>query len=330
MDSQQRRVLVTGANGFIGAHLTRDLISKGYAVRAMVRTTSDLSALSGLDIEYSCADLGEPDTLLPALEGIPTVIHMAGITRATDPREYYLTNVQGTVSLLDACLRSPDLERFVFISSAAAAGPSWADRPRVETDSPDPVGPYGRSKLEAEAACAEAAGKGLPVTVIRPCAVYGKWERDLLELFKWSRRRIAPVVGGDTVMSLIHAGDLADLIERAARLDSALGRTYFAADPEPYSVRNLLRIMGSFFGRRAIPVPLPSFMMVLAAGVNELLLKIGRGMDILTLARVKELRRRFWAFDSTKAQEELDWRPARSIVEGLRETAEWYLENGWL
>lgn len=330
MDSEGRLVLVTGANGFVGSCLTRDLLEKGYRVRAMVRTTSKLAVLDGLEVEYVFGEMTDPSTFSPALEGIGTVFHAAGVTKARDPNDYYRVNTDGTEALLRACLDITSVERFVYISSQAAAGPSEGDRPRKEDDPPNPFGVYGQSKLDGEAVCWEAAGRGLGVTVVRPCAVYGPREREGLSLFRMVNRRIIPTVLPNTCLSLIHVVDLVDLIERAGRIDVAEGRTYFAADPTPYWMESVVRIIGRVLGRRVLFIPVAPQLLRPVATINELLLKVGVGVQFLTRERIREAEERYWSLDVTRAQEELGWRPMRTLEERVRETAEWYIDNGWL
>lgn len=330
MENQGRVALVTGANGFVGSHLVAKLLERGYSVRAMVRTTSDLTALDGMDVEYVNADVTDPQSLPTALAGVQVVFHVAGLTRTKRSKEYFRVNDEGTGSLVTSCLLEPGIERFVYISSGAATGPSWKSRSRVEDDPPEPVGPYGESKLAGERTSVEIADGRIPVVIVRPCAVYGPWEKDMLKLYKMARRGIAPVVAGDTCMSMIHAGDLADLIERAGRVEAACGRTYFAADPSPYWLSNVLGIMGSLFGKRVVRIPVPPRLLWPVALINEQLLKAGIGADVLTRTRIREFRERFWVFDSSRAKEELGWKPAISLEEGMRRTAEWYLSKGWL
>jgi len=129
---------------------------------------------------------------------------------------------------------------------------------------------------------------------------------------------------------MIHAVDLADLLERAGRLPVAAGRTYFAADHRSYWMREVIDVLGRVLGRRVRQVPVvPSLLWPLAL-VNEQFLRTGRGIEALTRTRLKEFGERFWALDTRRAREELAWEPARSLEEGLRETAGWYRDQGWL
>lgn len=330
MASQGELALITGANGFVGSHLTDHLSRTGYRVRALVRSTSDLSALEGISAELAYGDVTDPSTLPAVLEDVGVVFHVAGLTKSRDPEAYFRVNAEGSRALMEACLNQQGLRRFVYISSQAAGGPSWPDRPRTEDDPPAPIGPYGESKLAGEEACRTAAGERVPLTIVRPAVVYGPWERDMLRLFQFARRGLAPRVRGDSCVSMIHAADLCDLVERAGRLDAAAGRTYFAADPSSYWMRDLLRTMGAICGRRVVQLPLAPALLWPFAFINEQLQRMGTGIEILTLTRLKEFRERFWVVDPTRARNELGWESGRDIQEGLRQTARWYIDHGWL
>ena len=144
-------VLVTGGTGFIGSHLVEALLEEDYIVRCLVRSKHKLRWLKDLPVQLYEGDCTEPNTLMPAVEGATWVIHTAGLTNANSREAFIQQNAEGTKNLIDACIRySPDIKRFVFLSSQAAAGPSNGKDPTREEDPPSPITAYGQSKLEAE------------------------------------------------------------------------------------------------------------------------------------------------------------------------------------
>src|SRR5215211_6659999 len=193
------RVLVTGATGFVGSHVAQALVESGYEVRCGARPTSNARWISGLDMERVPLDVrGNPDDFCRAVQNVDVVVHAAGITRARQPEDYYSVNAGGTRRLAAAALRS-GVRRFVLISSLAARGPDGHDHP--ESD-------YGRSKLEAETHLLALGGR-METVVLRPAAVYGPRDTDLLPLFRIARAGWLLVPSGAGPLQPVYAEDVA-------------------------------------------------------------------------------------------------------------------------
>ena len=188
--------LVTGATGFVGSHLVDRLIERGCNVRCLVRKTSNLRFLRHpkIDLAYGGLD-GETDWD-SVLAGVHTIYHVAGLTFARRAKDYYSVNHKGTEAIVGAALKHRDeIRRFVLISSLAAVGPSRDGSPVTEEIEANPITPYGRSKLMAEEAVWVVKDL-LPVTVVRPPAVYGPRDYGVFEFFKSISRGISPQIGG--------------------------------------------------------------------------------------------------------------------------------------
>ena len=122
-NNTRKLILVTGANGFVGSHLTEALLARGYRVRCMVRRSSDLTYIRDLDVEWAYADLQDAESVQKACLGVDVVCHSGALTRALDEETFMRVNAQGTESLARACLEAnPNLQRFLFVSSQTAAG----------------------------------------------------------------------------------------------------------------------------------------------------------------------------------------------------------------
>ncbi|MCJ7578895.1 MAG: NAD(P)-dependent oxidoreductase, partial [candidate division Zixibacteria bacterium] len=218
-NKQKPKALVTGANGFVGSHLVEKLLSIGYQVTCLVRKTSNLRWLSGLKVEYVYADISERESLSReagsfgknVLKDVDFIFHVAGLTKAKTEEEYSKANYEGTKNLLEACVKdNPQIKRFVYISSQAAVGPGKDDRPLDETAPCNPITDYGKSKLEGEKIVLEYSSK-LPVTVIRPPAVYGPRDSDILSFFKVANKGFKTLFGkGESYLSLCYIEDLVD------------------------------------------------------------------------------------------------------------------------
>jgi nucleoside-diphosphate-sugar epimerase len=184
------KALVTGATGFVGSHLVERLLGAGMEVACLMRPTSPprRTALDGLDVERRIAALDDPDALARAVRGVDYVFHAAGLTRARTLAEYQAVNADGTGRLLEALLaEGAALRRFVYVSSLAAAGPARSPEPPDESAEPHPADDYGASKLAGEHVVLEHANR-LPVTIVRPPAVYGPRDANFLPLFRLAVR----------------------------------------------------------------------------------------------------------------------------------------------
>ncbi|HMK39593.1 MAG TPA: NAD-dependent epimerase/dehydratase family protein, partial [Bacteroidota bacterium] len=201
--------LVTGATGFIGSHLVELLLKQRYAVRVLLRKTSDTVWLKGLPLDYVYGDLFDRDALQKAVTGVDYVFHSAGVTKAKTPEEYFRGNTEGTANILESVSRhNPGLKRFVQISSQTAVGPSPGAAPVSEEAASRPITTYGRSKLKAEGVCA-GYRNSIPITIVRPPAVYGPRDKDVYEFFNTMSKGLQPMVGmKEKYVSLVHVGDL--------------------------------------------------------------------------------------------------------------------------
>ena len=179
------RVLITGASGFLGSHVAEQLKSAGHDVRCLVRKTSNTRFLDELGVELAEGALHQKDSLEKAVEGVDAIIHSAGLVKARSEADFFACNTQGTANLLDAAIEhAPNLKRFVHVSSLEACGPSPDGRP-VPHHQERPVTAYGRSKLAAEKECLSRKDR-LPVVLLRPGAIYGPRDNELLEAFRAS------------------------------------------------------------------------------------------------------------------------------------------------
>ena len=203
------KALVTGGTGFIGSHLTEALIRKGVQVRCLFRKTSDLKWLKGLPVEFVPGDCNDKTSLEEAVRGVDWVFHLAGATKAIKEETYFEVNGLGTENLIHACLENnPRLQKFIYVSSQAAAGPSRNGSSKKELDPCEPVSFYGRSKRMGEESVLAHAHE-LPALILRPSAVYGPRDKDIFALFKCLSRRIKPcLTGRHQRLSLCYVQDI--------------------------------------------------------------------------------------------------------------------------
>jgi dihydroflavonol-4-reductase len=325
------KALVTGANGLVGSHLAEALLRKGYRVRCMVRKTSNLRWLSGLNVEYVYCDIAEKDSLKDAVKDVDFVFHCAGLTKARNRQEYFKANAEGTENLIVACLRSnPKLKRFLYVSSQAAVGPG-TDRKPVDEQAPcRPITYYGESKLEGEKIVLEHVSE-LPITVIRPPAVYGPRDTDILGFFKVANSRFRVSFGlGQSFLSLVYVKDLVEGIILAAESPQSTGQIYFIADDRVYSWKEAFQIIAKNLGKRTIPLKIPRSFVSFVAFITQSLCGIFGKTAVLNVQKAKEITQQYWGVDVTKAMTQIGFSPKYDLARGAEETVKWYREMGWL
>jgi nucleoside-diphosphate-sugar epimerase len=321
-----RLALVTGASGFVGGHLIETLLGEGWRVRALVRSASRLQWVPTDRIEIAVGGLDDGAVVARAMSGVSVVFHLAAVTAAIDPGEYARVNVQGTRQVLDAMRRAAPEALMVFCSSQAAAGPSLEGRPATENDPPAPIGPYGASKLAAERLL---AGSDCRHVIVRPPAVYGPRDVDVLKAFQLARAGLAFRLGPKgQLLSLVHARDLARGLLAAATAAHARGVYYVSGDTLPWE--SLIDNVGRAVGRQPRVVPVPAGVPAVAGVLERTVSRVTGRKVLLTPERVLNLRQPDWSCDDTRARRELDYAPAIDLSTGFAETAAWYREHGWL
>ena len=251
-----RRVLITGASGFIGKHLTRALAKAGWDVRAAARDPSAIPAASGVE-RVAMADLAQRADWPALLDGVTHVVHLAGIAHAPGslPDEVYARINAGAVGEL-AQAASGKVARLVFLSSVRAQAGLSAEHPLRETDIPAPTDSYGRAKLEGERVL---AASGAPFTVLRSAVVYGKGVKGNIAALATLARTPAPLplAALENRRSLLAIDNLVSAISFALEAGEAENETFLVADPEPISVADLVAAMREGLGRSPHLVKMP-------------------------------------------------------------------------
>jgi dihydroflavonol-4-reductase len=319
-------ILVTGATGFIGSHLLERLVEQRRPVRCLVRASSKLDTLPRDAVEIAQGDLRNGDGLAEALRGVDTVIHLAGVTKARVPSDYYAGNAEATSNLLRAC---GGVERFVHVSSLAAAGPSGRE-PLGEDAPPNPVSHYGSSKLAGEEAVQHSPVYARSV-IVRPPVVYGPRDRDVFQIIRAvSRGWMMRIGSADRRFSCIYVADLVTGILAAADHTDAAGQVFYIAHPAPVSWEEFGRTAAGLMGRTMRMVTVPERVAYAAGWCGELATRLSGKPGILSRDKVKEACCRGWVCDTRRAREVLGFTAPTTLEAGLRQTLDWYREAGWL
>lgn len=326
------KTLVTGATGFLGSHVARALAARGEDVRVLVRASSDLRALDGLNAQRFAGDLRNPASLVGALADVARVFHVAADYRlwARDPREIYESNVTGTQNLLDAA-RHAGVEKFVYTSTVATvAVPRESGLPNEATQSSvdEMIGHYKRSKFEAELCALRAARTGLPVVIVNPTTPVGPGDWKPTPTGKiivdFLNGRIPGYV--DTGLNFVPVEDCARGHLLAAER-GRIGERYILGGRN-LTLKEMLDILAMASGRPAprwkIPYAVAYAAGCVDAGISRVL---GREPQI-PLEGVRMSRHKMFV-DASKAERALGFAPGP--IEGALERAvEWYETNGYV
>lgn len=299
-------IALTGATGFVGQAVLDAAARQGVEVRALTRRAQEPRA----GVTWIEGSLSDNASLARLVEGADSVVHVAGLTNTSDPREFEIANVEGTAALLNT-LRSSPMKRFIFTSSLSAREPK--------------LSLYGASKAKAEA---YVETSGLDWTIVRPPAVYGPRDKDMFELFRTAKYGIVPVPPrGHT--SLIHVDDLAECLLALALDAVATGATLEPDDGRSggYEHGELAKLIGNAVGKKVLAPHLPKVLLALAARSDRLI----RGSRAkLTPDRVGYIVHPDWVCRPERAVPAGIWTPRIDGPEGLASTARWYRDEGWL
>jgi nucleoside-diphosphate-sugar epimerase len=325
------RVLVTGGTGFVGSHLVELLLRKGYEVTCLVRNPARLQWLAGQNVRLVQGDCAQPESLVSAVRDVSAVFHAAGLTKARHARDYYAVNHIGTRNILEACARgNPGINKFVLVSSLAAAGPSPDGKPVTSADAPRPITDYGRSKLLAEEEALRYRDT-FPVVILRPSAVYGPRDRDLYELFRWAVRGVTLQIGsGEHYINPCYVEDLAAVMLLAAEKATRSGSLYFVAENRSYSWSEFKETLLSTGGVKAHTIKIPYAAAYLIGVASEFGSLFTSRPALTNRQKVREAAQKYWVCDLNETEKELGFRAEYPLHKGLEITWQWYRDNNWL
>jgi uncharacterized protein YbjT (DUF2867 family) len=299
---------ITGATGFVGQALLERASAAGLQVRALARKPQ--APREG--VEWVSGDLGNASALARLANGAEAVIHVAGVVNAPDAAAFEQGNVTGTLNVI-AAAKDAGVPRLVHVSSLAAREPK--------------LSAYGASKARSEKL---VMASGLDWTIVRPPGIYGPRDVDYFEMFRMARWGVLPVPPRDGRSSLIHVDDLARLLlALVPGGEGVTGKTFEPDDgrKQGWSHYELARAIGWAMGRRPWVVHLSRPALERAARVDR---TMRRHNARLTLDRVGYMAHPDWVVSSEERPPAELWKPQVQTREGLKATAKWYRDNGWL
>jgi nucleoside-diphosphate-sugar epimerase len=297
---------ITGGTGFVGSHLIDVAVAAGHRLKALTRREQPARER----VEWVNGDLGTRDALERLVDGVDAIIHVAGTISGHSPAAFEIGNVAGTLAML-AAATAGGIQRFVHVSSLAAREPK--------------LSLYGASKARAEEL---VMSSGLEWAIVRPPAVYGPGDRETLELFRMAKigLMLMPPRGR---ISVIHADDLARLLFALAGVAAPSNCLIEPDDGKSggWTHREFARALAAAVGTKAAVISSPGILLRLAARADQLL----RGEKAkLTIDRAAYFSHRNWVVEPKRAAPPQLWRPQIDTPQGLKATADWYRNNGWL
>jgi nucleoside-diphosphate-sugar epimerase len=301
-------IALTGATGFIGSTIARRLATEGWKIKALTRPTSDRNPLAGFDVHWVEGALEDVESLRRLVRGVHAVIHCAGAVRGADQAHFDRPNVDGVARLVQAAIEQQPLPRFLLLSSLAARQPD--------------ISPYASSKRQGEVVLAAKSGQ-MAWTALRPPAVYGPGEKEMLPLLRWMMRGIAFVLSsGGSRFSMLYVDDLVEAIQKWLLKDGLPKKVFELHDGRlsGYSWKDLIETVEHLTGKHVYCVPVPLFVLKALAGINLKTARLLGYAPMLTPGKLRELRHPDWVCDNDTITRETGWTPRISLEEGLRRT----------
>lgn len=318
-----KKILITGASGFIGSFVVEEALKRGMEVWAVVRTTTSRKYLKDERIKFIELDFRSRQQMVEAMSGKQWdyIVHAAGITKCNNRQDFFTTNTEGTRNFADAIINLGIIpKKFVFLSSLGAYGAIREKRPYTDilaSDTPQPNTAYGESKLKAEEYLHTLEDK-LPVVTISPTGVYGPREKDYYLVVKSIKNHFDFAAGfTPQKITFVYVQDLVNAIFLAMEKGIA-GHKYFISDGETYDSAEFGRLVAKELGNPFVMhITMPIWLLRIA--------KLTKYKDKFNI-----LRQRNWRCDITPAIQELGYSPKIKLAEGVRRAVEWYRKENWL
>lgn len=330
-----KKILITGASGFIGSFIVEEALKRGFETWAAVRKSSSRKYLNDSRIHFIELDLGNLDKLEKQLSGqqFDYVVHAAGVTKCLHSSDFFKVNTEGTANLALALRRqNTGLRRFVYLSSLSVMGPAREQEPHTEITAADEARPdtaYGKSKLESEQRL--EAIKGFPLIVLRPTGVYGPREKDYFMMAQSISRHVDFAVGyRPQHLTFIYVMDVVQAVFLA--LDhGTVGSRYFISDGRVYSSRTFSDLISNELGNPwLLRIKAPLWLLRIISFAGEWTARITGKISALNNDKYNIMKQRNWMCDIKPAENELGYKPQYDLKRGVAATIKWYKDNGWL
>ena len=334
-----KRILITGASGFIGSFLVEKALEKGYETWAGIRKTSSREYLQDGRIQFIDLPFNDKDKLAEDLCKFAAeygkfdyIIHNAGVTKCLNPNDFDKINFLYTANFIDALQAANAVpEKFILMSSLSAFGQGDEINytPLRITDIPNPNTVYGKSKLKAEIYLQSTTN--FPYIILRPTGVYGPREKDYFLMLKTVKSGLDVGAGfRPQHLTFIYVRDLVDAAFLGLESNIRNG-AYFVSDGDVYTDKEYTRLVKETISKRhVLSLKVPLWLLKAISSIAENTSKITKKPSTLNRDKYKIMKQRNWECDITPLVNDLQFSPKYNLQRGLEESVKWYKENGWL
>ena len=328
---KNKTILVTGAAGFIGSHLVRELRRRCDRVVCLVRPGEDISRIADLGCRIHSGDLLEKSTLVGAVAGVDFIFHLAAVMGGVTPEALFRVNFQGTKNLVEVCREQGVApERFLFASSVTVMGPSEEGRSLNEGAPCRPLSSYGKSKLAAEEYLASAENT-LPFTILRLPVVYGPGSDGGLYIFFKLMSKGLQVNVGPLEATVCFVWDVVEGMIDAAANPRTRGETYILGEEKAHTLEQVYQTISQILGKRPFTLRLPYFVLHIFSFLMGIVSKLTRSIPSLTGEELPlYVKKRYWRYDPSKASRDFGFKSRYPFAEGAGITIDWYRKHGYM
>ena len=287
------------------------MAATGRQIQALIRPVSTHKRQAEIAVKWIEGDLEDQESLGRLVKGVDAVVHCAGAVRGATRAQFNRVNIDGVARLVSATAKRHPAPRFLLISSLSAREPHLSD--------------YAASKRQGEEVLSQKTDK-LSWTVFRPCAVYGPGDRELMPVFRWMQKGIAPILGsGNGRFSLLYVRDLAEAVVRWLDRGGCQARKFELHDGRPggYSWHDVIETIKQLRAKPVIRLKIPVALARMLAAINLFAARIFGYAPMLTPGKVRELEHADWVCDNLTFNTATGWTPQILLAEGLKRTFRW-------